>query len=412
MLKNIQTSFNTLHPLSKDLLLGLLSALLLSAFIYFETYGLTSKILNTLFGLAAVALLLFISKRSVLIAGFFVGLLWFYWVGYSFKYTGLGYLTPLISLSFGFVYMLFFGVLALTNKAFIRAILLFGLSFVEPLDFNWMQIELLFIESYIGIFKYQFALVLLALSLPSLLQQKYKYAPLLLLLFALDLSSPTQKEADLKIKLFATDIAQEKKWKRESVAPTIAMIFEGIEKARDEAYDLIILPESVFPLFLNKHPSLIETLLEYSYDISIVTGALLHEGDQHYNVSYMFENGSYSIAKKMILVPFGEYIPLPKFAQSFVNELFFQGESDFARAEEPSDFTIKGITFRNAICYEATRQEIYEGAVTFVIATSNNAWFAPSIEPTLQNLLMRYYARKNGAIIYHAANYKGSGIIK
>ena len=73
---------------------------------------------------------------------------------------------------------------------------------------------------------------------------------------------------------------------------------------------------------------------------------------------------------------------------------------------------VKGTKFRNAICYEATCQEIYEGDVQFVIATSNNAWFAPSIEPTLQNLLMRFYARKNGVTIYHAANYKGSGIIK
>ncbi len=73
---------------------------------------------------------------------------------------------------------------------------------------------------------------------------------------------------------------------------------------------------------------------------------------------------------------------------------------------------IKGLKFRNAICYEATCAEIYEGDVDFVIATSNNAWFAPSIEPTIQKLLMRYYARKNATTIYHSANYKGTGIIK
>ncbi|MGE4396992.1 MAG: apolipoprotein N-acyltransferase, partial [Sulfurimonas sp.] len=64
------------------------------------------------------------------------------------------------------------------------------------------------------------------------------------------------------------------------------------------------------------------------------------------------------------------------------------------------------------LCYEATCQEIYEGEVDFVLAISNNAWFAPSIEPTLQKLLMRYYARKNAATIYHSANYRGTGIIK
>jgi apolipoprotein N-acyltransferase len=129
-------------------------------------------------------------------------------------------------------------------------------------------------------------------------------------------------------------------------------------------------------------------------------------------VTYLFDNGKIAIAKKLVLVPFGEYIPLPKFAQKFINDTFFSGASDFETADKPTDFTIKGVKFRNAICYEATCAEIYKGDVHYVIATSNNAWFAPSIEPILQRLLMEYYARKNGVTIYHAANYKGSGVIK
>ena len=113
----------------------------------------------------------------------------------------------------------------------------------------------------------------------------------------------------------------------------------------------------------------------------------------------------------MVLVPFGEYIPLPKFIRDFINEKFFAGASDFKTAKKPTDFNIKGIKFRNAVCYEATTDTIYEGDVKYVIATSNNAWFAPSIEPTLQRLLMKYYAKKYLVIIFHSANYKGSGII-
>ncbi|MDQ7066627.1 MAG: nitrilase-related carbon-nitrogen hydrolase [Sulfurimonas sp.] len=190
------------------------------------------------------------------------------------------------------------------------------------------------------------------------------------------------------------------------------MIFSQINTAIEEKQDLIIFPESVFPLYMNHNPELIHKLSVLSHDISIVTGALLREDNHNYNVTYLFENGEYKIAKKLVLVPFGEYIPLPKFAQKLINEMFFSGASDFVTAKEPTDFLIKGVKFRNAICYEATCQEIYEGDVSFVIASSNNAWFAPSIEATLQNLLLRYYARKNGVSIYHSANYKGSGIIK
>ncbi len=39
-----------------------------------------------------------------------------------------------------------------------------------------------------------------------------------------------------------------------------------------------------------------------------------------------------------------------------------------------------------------------------MIATSNNAWFTPSIEPTLQKLLLKYYAKKYDVTIFHSIN--------
>jgi len=401
MNKNIQT-----------ILLGILTALLFSAFIYFAQYNLTNKLINTVFGLTSLALFLYIPKRSVLIAGFFIGLFWFYWIGYSFKYQGVGYMTPIVTFSFGIVYLLFFSPLYFTKKTYLRAIFLFILSFVQPFDWNWLQIELIFVDSYIGVYKYQLLAVLLALSLPSLLHKKFKYLPLLLLFAAFNYGYPPQKNAPLKIKLVQTQIPQEEKWKRENLNPTVAMIFKEIQRAKQKGYDLVVLPESVFPLFMNKNKLLLDKLLELSQGINIIAGSLLSENSHHYNVTYLFSHGKFQVAKKLVLVPFGEYIPLPKFAQKIINDTFFSGESDFATAEKPTDFIIDGVKFRNAICYEATCQEIYAGDVTYIIAVSNNAWFAPSIEPTLQNLLLKYYARKNGVTIYHSANYKGSGVIK
>ncbi|MDK9694480.1 MAG: apolipoprotein N-acyltransferase, partial [Sulfurimonas sp.] len=372
----------------------------------------TLKLLNTLFGLFAITLLLYIPKRAVLVAGFFIGLLWFYWIGYSFEYNGVGYLTPLVTFGFAIIYMLFFGVLALTKHVWLRAILLFGLSFFEPVDFNWMQPEILFVDSYIGIKKLDFALLLFSLSLIAYVPKPYKYAPLALLFLTLSFTPPLQKDAPLKIKLIPTDIKQDQKWQQENLQSTMQLIFLEINKAIDEKYDVVVLPESVFPFYMNKAPVALTKLEELSHEISIVAGTLLKEDEHHYNVTYMFENGKYQIAKKMILVPFGEYIPLPEFAKGFVNEFFFGGASDFKTADKPTDFIIKGVKFRNAICYEATCKEIYEDGVEYVLATSNNAWFYPSIEPTLQKLLIRFYARKNGTTVYHSANWKGSGVVK
>lgn len=401
-----------MNKLLQTILLGLLTALLFSAFIYFEEYELTNKLINSLFGLTAIALFLYIPKKSVLIAGFFIGLFWFYWVGYSFKYQGVGYMESIVTVIFGLFYVLFFAPLAFTNKVYARALLLFLLSFFEPLGNNWLQINLLFVDSYFGVYKYQLIAILLALSLPSLLSNKYKYTPLLLLLVAFNYGYPPQKDAPLNIKLIQTQIKQEVKWKGESLLPTKDLIFQEIEKAITQKVDIVLFPESVFPLYMNKNPQLINELLIKSEEITIVVGSLLREDKKSYNVTYIFSNGIYKIAKKVVLVPFGEYVPLPKFAQKLINDTFFQGASDFVHADKPTDFIIKGIKFRNAICYEATSSQIYSDDVNFVLASSNNAWFTPSIEPTLQKLLMKYYARKYGVTIYHSTNDKGTGIIR
>ena len=411
MIKTIENIKHT-KPLLFNFVAGLITALLFSAFIYLEHYGFTIKFLNTLFGVLALGLFLYIPKKAVLIAGSFIGLLWFYWIGYSFEYNGVGWMTPIITFSFAVIYMLFFGVLSLSNKVYVRAILLFGLSFFEPFDWNWLQIELLFVDSYIGVMKYQLILVLAALSLPSYIKKPYTFLPLALILFAFNYNAPVQKDSPLKIKLVQTNIKQEEKWLIESKLPIITQNLFEIQKAIDGGYDLVVLPESCFPLYLNKYPPLQKKLKELSMDISIVAGALHRENEQNYNVTYFFENGNAEFAKKMVLVPFGEYVPLPKFAQKWVSDFFFDGQADFVQATQPTDFTIKGLKFRNAICYEATCQEIYEGDVDYVLATSNNAWFKPSIEPTIQKLLLRYYGRKNGVTIYHSANWSGTGIVK
>ncbi|MBN2869812.1 MAG: apolipoprotein N-acyltransferase, partial [Campylobacterales bacterium] len=349
--------------------------------------------------------------RSLPAAGFFIGLLWCYWIGFSFQYYGLGWARELVALGFGIVYLLFFGVLGLTSRPLIRAALLFGLTFVWPMDFNWMQPELVFVESYIGIQKWQFALVLAALALAGWFKGWKKFLPLLLVFAAVQPRYAPPPLPDLKIKLVSTDIPQDFKWQSEQLASTVRDNFAAIDDAIREDYDLVVLPESAFPLYLNHYPELLSMLQERSHRIAILTGTLHEENGLNYNVSYFFDSGAVTVAKKTILVPFGEYIPLPAFLRGWVNREIFGGGADFVTAEHPTDFTVNGVNFRNAICYEATRAELYTPEARYLIAISNNGWFKPSIEPTLQNLLIRFYARKNHTVVFHAANGGGSGIV-
>ena len=403
--------------LLRDLFKGLGIALLLSVFIYSEYFEQTNILLNTLSALLGFYLLLTQPQRVLVATGGFVGLLWFYWIGYSFEYYHVGWMTPFITLFFVVLYALFFGVVGFTQHPLFRALILFVLSYVEPMDWNWLQLELPFINSYLGVEKWQYALILLSLALFVYLAHvkplaRYRYGALLLILGALNFPSPQPTLAPLKISLYAPTLLQEKKWVKSNRDAIINDNMTAIRKAIVEGYDLVVLPESAFPLFLNRNRVLLEQLTRYSSKIDIITGALYVENHLHYNVSYHFRHGRVTMAKKLVLVPFGEYIPLPNFLRTWVNETFFDGASDFLTAIKPTDFNVKGIKFRNAICYEATCEEIYEGNPAYIIATSNNGWFYPSIEPTLQKLLMKYYAKKHNTIIYHSANMGGAGIIR
>ncbi|MFA5215321.1 apolipoprotein N-acyltransferase [Sulfuricurvum sp.] len=400
-----------LPPRLQPLLLSLAIAIAFSAFIYGEYFGLTSRLLNTLLALAALYGLLHAPARVIPLAGFWIGLLWCYWIGYSFEYYDLGWAKPLVALGFGIVYALYYGVMGLSNRPYVRALILFALTFFWPMDFNWMQPELIFVESYIGFEKWQFALVLFALASTTWFSGRKKILPLLLLPLSIQASYTPPPMPPLKIKLVSSNTPQDLKWEPSEQLRLTQENLDEIYKAALSGYDLVVLPEAAFALYMNHQPKLTAILQQLSYHIPIVTGTLYSQGGLHYNVSYLFQNGQITVAKKTILVPFGEYIPLPHFLRNWVNREIFGGGSDFVTAEKATDFTIKGVAFRNAICYEASREELYTPNVRYMIAMSNNGWFTPSIEPTLQKLLIRFYARKNHTIVFHAANSGGTGIV-
>jgi len=392
-----------------DLKMATVLALSFSAFLYLFHFGYTPYLLNTLLGLYAFYLLLTQNRKVLFFAGFFIGFLWFYWIGYSFIYYDMAWVVPLNALGFAFIYGFIFWVVSYPSNPVWRGVMLFLLSLFEPFDFNWLQPELLFVNSYFGIHKWEYVLILFSLSLFAYFKKNPIF--LVFLLPALSFSTPQVQELPLNVTLYQTQLEQSKKWNPFYVPQTVQKNFDAIDLAIKENKELIVLPESAFPLFLNMRPKLIKKLKSRSKKIAIHTGSLFYENKQNFNASYYFNDGKVEIAKKMILVPFGEYIPLPSFLARPINEAIFGGAVDYLAASKPTDFDIKGTTFRNAICYEATCHEMYEDEPKFIIATSNNAWFEPSIQPSLQRLLMQFYATKSNTIILHAANSAGGGII-
>ncbi len=396
---------------------GLCTALLFSCFLYLGYFEFEVKIINTITGLLALYFLLTIPRPSLFYAGFFIGILWFYWISFSFVYYELYYLMPLVILGLGLGYGVIFLLLGIVNKPIFRILSIVLLSYFEPFGFNWLKPELLFVESYFSTTK----LVLLLLLVASYCLYKGSrsiYTILLTATFFISfyIQKPNESliESDLMIAMPQLNISQEEKWERTNLTKIIKTNFAHINQAIYSNKDLVILPETAFPMLLNQDKLIMNMLKEKSQDITIITGALYKENDQYNNTTYLFQNGKYQVAHKVVLVPFGESVPLPEKIKNFINDTFYDGAKDYTKAQQPTDFLIQRELFRNAICYEATSNEIYQnlGNTKYLIVTSNNAWFTPSIEPVLQKMLLKYFAKKHHVIIYHVANGSPNAIIR
>lgn len=355
------------------------------------------------------------SKREIFFwSGFFVGILWFYWVSFSLIYFGFAFAIPLEILFFGFAYGVFFLVCGLSQNFAIRAVLLALLGFFHPFSFNWLNLELILMP---GIFEPNFRglFAILAGICAFYYLRKFKILKFLAIflgcVFALQISAKEANFLPFEIELVNSSVSQSEIWSSENVKNSGFFVLSQIENAVNNGKKAIVFAESALPFHLNKTQNLIEILKEKSHEISIILGSEAYENGKFFNSAYFFENGEMSRFDKVILVPFGEEIPLPNFLRDFINSAFFDGASDFSKAENFSTYKLNGEKITNAICYEATRPEIYENSPKFVIAISNNGWFVPSTEPNLQRILIKYFATKSGATIYHAANGSKSEII-
>ncbi len=405
-----------------ELTKGFFIALLSSGFIYLNYWVFSHPLLDTILGITTLYLLLKEEKRVWFFTGAFIGLFWFWWIALSLKHYGMVWAVPIeiaiIMLSYGILFWLVAWtsqkVTALLSVSdtllplLIKALGLFLLSYIHPFSFDWLKPELMFVESYLGIEKWHYAIILSAVVL-SIWKQQFLY--LLLIVFAYQPPLPTQMKPDDSIRLITTHTSVEDKWNEALHAAQFEDLFKQVDQAIKDEKKLVILPESVFPIFLNRS-KILDRLQEKAKQISIVTGGLYWDGKTPRNSTYVFTDNKISVANKVVLVPFGESNPLPDFLSDWVNKVFYDGAVDYVASPNVVDYKIDGKIYRNAICFEATCERLYEGVPENMIVLSNNGWFTPSIEPTLQRLLLQYYSKKYGTTIYHSVNMSDSYVVR
>ena len=407
---------------------GLGIALLGSLFLYLAQVNLSNRVAESAAALLFYWYLLPSDSKTWFWSGFFLSLLWFWWILVSFGHYQMLWAVPLGALFIGVVYGGIFWLIAtiasrITHRLSLntqhsssllslslKAVALLLLGYLHPLDFDWFKPELMLVHTYFGVHKWQFAIILFAIALAHS-RKNSLFLLLVLLAYAPDHTIVRSCDTHTSVMLGNTMTTVEDKWDPKQISNHIKEVLQIINHAIATKKKMVILPESVLPFFLNNEPKILQALLERSHQITIVIGALYLDGTIHRNSTYIFQDGHYTIANKVRLVPFGESNPLPDWASRWVNQIFFDGAVDYSASTKPTDFVVDGIRYRNAICYEATSELLYQDAPKQMIVTSNNGWFIPSIEPTEQRLLLEFYHRKYGTTIYHSVNMSPSYII-
>ncbi|MBF7069429.1 apolipoprotein N-acyltransferase [Campylobacter volucris] len=388
------------------------SALLISNCIYFSFFeNLFLEFISPFLSIYGLVLLLRSkNKMSYFFTGFFIGILWFWWIGLSSIYFNLSYLIPIEILIIGIVYGFLFFICYFLKFDFLRLCGIFLLSFIHPLGFDWLNWGIL---SVYGIFEasYKGVIVIFLIAYfyyEGYISRYYKMAIILILiLIGAQYEQKYAQDLNLNYKLIQTNISQDQKFIQENLQAHSNMIIDEILEAIKEKKELIIFPETAFAFALNKSPYYIQALKELSHKIIIIVGAISTTTTNTYNSTYVFNNGDIEIFNKYYLVPFGEEIPIFK---NFFKKYFYNLD-EFSKGEKLNQYTLNNQIITNAICYEATKEKLYQNS-NIIIAISNNAWFNHSSQYKLQNLLLKFYANNYNVNIYHATNGKESMVIK
>ena len=412
---------------TKHIIEGLIIAILLSAFIYIDHFGLLNGYFqvaaNSIFAILGLFLLLRAKTPVWFFAGFFIGALWLWWMSVSFLYYNLPYLIPisliLIALFYGLLFLFFayiskkvakylelkLPIFKAKNIAyFLKALSILAINYIEPFGFNWLKPLLIFTDSAFGLHIWQFALILFSLAL-YLSTKKWYF--LLIIALSFDMKNPNIVPANTlrDTELVSTNISVKEKWLPQNREKYTKLALKKIDSAIAKGKKLIILPESLLPYFLNLEQPYLQEFLKRSKEATIVIGSLYYKGKNNYrNSAYIIKNGEFSIANKVVLVPFGEANPLPKWMGKIVNKIFFDGSVDYTADKDYTYINALNKKYKIAICYEGTSEKTYLDKPKFLIVISNNGWFIPSIEPTLQKDLLKYYTTIYKTTIYHSIN--------
>ena len=238
-----------------------------------------------------------------------------------------------------------------------------------------------------------------------------------------NVSSDEETSERVKIAVVQGNIDQNIKWDREHRQQIFDTYVDLSRKVLDEKPDMIVWPETAVPFVFQYDPVYKKQLLDVVRNLHtfLLFGGLdivpvsTPERYHSLNSAFLLSPEGDILAKydKILLVPFGEYVPFEKLL--FFVERITTAIGKVRPGKTFEVMTFKQIPFSTVICFEVifpnlVRKFVDRGA-QFLLTITNDAWFGKTSASYQHFAMVTFRAIENRVAFARSANTGISGFI-
>ncbi len=188
-------------------------------------------------------------------------------------------------------------------------------------------------------------------------------------------------EREIPVAVLQPNVSEEERATARGAALAYEAVLAQARAAAEELPSLIVIPESALPVYWDRSERLRQDLATIAQEGPAILFNDVEEetADRYYNVARLLVPGGLAGKpyRKVHLVPFGEYVPLPKiffFVRQISTEI-----GAFTAAESPAVLRWGPLAIGNGICYEIlypslSRRQTADGA-NLLATLSNDSWY-------------------------------------
>ncbi len=199
---------------------------------------------------------------------------------------------------------------------------------------------------------------------------------------ALRLAGHPEEGAPLSVALLQPNLSQESRLAPGGDASNYLAVIQAARAAAISKPSLIVIPESAFPTYWQRSERMRRDLTVIARESggAVLFNDVEEESDgRYYNVARI--SGARGLLgnpyRKVHLVPFGEYVPLPKlffFVRQISTEI-----GAFSAASRPATIESGALSVGVGVCYEIlypslAREEVAQGG-NLLVTISNDSWY-------------------------------------